>query len=183
MSDLSNFPLKRRDDSRNMIRELLQSWDDRLDCPPTKLPERYLRKKPALALKMSCELHGAKVGMLALESSKPVGLVRDEFSRIEHNNQLLVLIDNVHVVYDPEKSARRCEALIRLKIADHVADEPAANSPYFSFISGNTAWIAWPNFQDRELDIDSVFFSVDRVREEPDDMIKGRPEMMNNFAT
>ena len=38
-----------------IIVKLNQGWNDRLDFPPTKLPERYISKKLSIGLELECE--------------------------------------------------------------------------------------------------------------------------------
>ena len=54
-SYLRDEHLEQRDDLYDMVKELNQSWDDRLDCPPTELSERYLRGRLSVLIELSFE--------------------------------------------------------------------------------------------------------------------------------
>ena len=183
-SCLRDFPIEMRGNVDDVIMQFHQAWNDRLDFPPTKILERYLRDDLALALNFCCEVDGhtawitALVTHISLENfgwnlDGPRGHTQDEFS---------VFIDNVHVVNDQERRIDRVAGVIRLKAIDQVAHISTRDSLYFSFISGNAVFIDWPHFKNGKFDSAEMLSPVFRCGELPDHMIKTGTQMVDNLS-
>lgn len=165
-----------------VVTEFLQSWNNRLDWPPTKIPERYLRNDLTVALKLECNLREVQFGVFAL-----VGLY-DRFKtgrnlartgRAEYD-QFSVFIDNVEIVNDGQRGIERPRSFVRLKSFNQINHSRVCDSLYFSFKTGDIVFID-RLIVDRKFDASSVVFPVLRGRKMPRDMIETRTKVMNNF--
>jgi hypothetical protein len=141
-----------------------------------------VRNELAVALKMSCDFHGAKIGILGLITNKLLRVIRQELGSVEAHDEFSMFIDNVHILNNPKEGARRDGGMIRLKIANHILNEFAGNTLYFSFVSGNTLWLNWPRFEYRETNDGAMLCPVGRIGDKADNVVKGRSKVMDNFA-
>ena len=87
-----------------VVEQLHQSWNDRLDFPPAKIPERYGRMGGSVALEMTCNIGGAKLGMCPfITFNNPLHFRREvERPGRWEDNEFSMLIDNVEIVNDPQ---------------------------------------------------------------------------------
>jgi hypothetical protein len=67
-SYLSPSSIELRDNVDDFVIKLHESWNDRLEFPPTKIGERYLRNKLTVALKVMHHVGLREFGMCALVS-------------------------------------------------------------------------------------------------------------------
>ena len=120
-----------------VVKQLYQSLSDRLDWPPTKISERYERLAGAIALKVTCNLGGIKVGMCPLITFDDTLHIAGKSHTARGNTQdkFFVLIENVEVVDKPKGIVRRVGGVIRLKSFDQNPDIGICDSLYFSFKS------------------------------------------------
>src|ERR1019366_8531434 len=111
MSALSQFALEQSDHIDNRILELRKYWDDRLDFPPTKITERYLRGGIAVLLKLLFRevADGQVVKIDALLLRPPFGKLHGELcsSGCGEHHEFPVLIDNIHTVKHGQPGAER----------------------------------------------------------------------------
>jgi hypothetical protein len=166
---------------------LYESWDNRLDYPPTKIPERYLRGELAVIIELSVLFSGQR---LAYSAHATVNLnskiSRESFEQTTsaEENEFAMLVGNVHVVDDQERAESRTDTLIRLKLLDEVKRVGIQNSLYLSVISGEFVFRGWPRLKDREFDVSRVRGSaIGIVRQFPNDVIQAGPEVVDNFSS
>ena len=97
-----------------IVEQIHQTWNNRLEFAPTKIPERYIGHQCPIALKVACNLDGIKFWMRALVTFDD-GLHLD---REKHGaggkteNKFSVFIDDVEVVDDPKGIVKRVEDFI-----------------------------------------------------------------------
>lgn len=168
----------------DVIVKLHQSWQDRLDFPPTKLPERYVRNQVAVGLELHSEqcffLAGHRVYSVLVQHVRDVaGNHASASSEAEH--ELSVFVGNVHLVQNEKRTIERVGGVVRLKPVDQIADSGVRDSLYFSFVSGNTVFVGWPNFNNREFDSPRKISPVSLVRELPNDMIQTGSQVVNDL--
>ena len=115
--------------------QLYQSLSDRLDFPPTKIPERYTRLTCAVVLKVICNLNGFEFGVCLLISGQDSFQLagKDNGHCIRAENKFSVLIDNVEVVDYPKRIVQRIGGIMRLKSFDQISNIRVRDSLYFSF--------------------------------------------------
>jgi hypothetical protein len=103
--------------SDRIVEQLRQSWDNRMDFPPTKIPERYARHQSSLLLEVSSNLSGIKFGVFVLISfDDGLHLNREKSGpSCRANDQFFVLIDNIEVMNDPQSSVQRVRSVMRLE--------------------------------------------------------------------
>ncbi len=166
-----------------VVEQLYQSLGDRLDFPPTKIPERYTRLRGSVALKVTCNLGRVKFGMCPLitfqDSLHLAG--KNCGPGADAENEFSVLIDNVEVVDDPQGVVKRIGGVVRLKSFDQTANVGICDSLYFSFKSRNVSFIYRPFLKDREVYGHVIF--LDSGREVPNHMVEARSQLMNDFAS
>ena len=158
----------------SVVEKLRQSLNNRLDFPPTKIPERYTRLQGTVALKLICDLGGIKFRMLPLISfDDGLHLGREKSSAGPNtNNKFLVLINNIEVVDDTQRVVKRIGGVIRLKSFDQATCVGVCNSLYFSFKSFNVSFLDGPFLKDREVYGHVVLLGTGR--ETPNDMVEAR---------
>ncbi len=159
-----------------------QSWNDRLDFPPTKICERYLRNQLAVALELVCNVGGRKVGMLALIRFKNAVDAFGNFSRPRRHtqHQFSVLIDNVEALDDGQRATERVGGVVWLEAFDEIEHLSVCDSLYFSLVKGNSVFVDRPFLENRELDLPRVLYPVD-VGEYPRNMIKAGSQVMHDL--
>jgi len=161
---VSNFG-KRLDRIDGIVEQLNQSWNDRLDFPPTKIPERYLRNQLTVALKLNCEIDKRELGMVPLIGFERSLHFDGELPHADgrEQNQFSVLIGNVEIVNDSDRTISRVGGIVRLKALNQVANGGVCNRLYFSFVSENTLFIDRPFLENREFNLPNVFYSIKGV--------------------
>lgn len=176
---------KRLDGVDGIVEQLNQSWNDRLDCPPTKILERYSRQQIAIALKLQCQFGGSAFGMCALVTFNDAADLHGEFKQSSGDTQdeFSVLIDNVHIMNDENWRLDRIGGVVRLKSFDQTKNSGVCDSLYFSFISFGTLFIDRPFLEHRELDLPNVLYPVSGSGEVPDNVVKARPQVVDDFAS
>ena len=174
-----------RDYPRDVVAKFNQSWNDRLNWPPTKISERYLRNKLAIALKLKCNLRGSQFGMCAfIAFNKGFVLSRQLSSAARKaHHQFSVLIDNVEVMKDRQKIVSRVGGLVWLEFQNQLACLGLGDSLYFSIKTGDTIFIDRLFIADRKHNAFTFgrVFPVTPERKVPSDMIETRTKVVNNF--
>lgn len=101
-----------------IVEQIHQTWNGRLNFPPTKIPERYTGLQHAIALKVGCHLRGVKFGMCLLVTFEDGLHGIQEYSRTSGRaeNKFSVLIDNVEVVDDKKGIVERVGGFVRLVV-------------------------------------------------------------------
>lgn len=169
----------------DVARELRQSWDDRMDYPPTKIPKRHLRGDLAVLIELSFEFRSERFTCAASVTQKlpsKISVKSLNQARGADDDQFTVLVGNVHIVDDQQRIKNGIDSVIRLKFSDEFQGISASHSLYLSFVSGEFVFRGWPNFKDGEFDVPEVRRgAVGVIREFPDDVIQARSKMMNDF--
>jgi hypothetical protein len=150
--------------------------------PPTKIPERYERLGGAIALKVTCDLGGVKVGMCPLitfdDTLHRAG--KNYTPRTDAENKFFVFIENVEVVDQPEGIVRRVGGVMRLQSFDQAPNIGICNSLYFSLKSLAPSFIE-RLFENRELDSPRVRYRT--YRKVPNNMIETGSQMVDDLAS
>src|SRR6195256_4011236 len=105
-----------------IVAKLHQSWNNRLDFPPTKLPERYRCHELAIGLELERDSSAIHFG----DSKSPSS---------DTQHQLSMLFEDIHLVKDEEGTIDRVGGVVWLKPLDEVTNPGICDSLYFSFIS------------------------------------------------
>lgn len=166
------------------IVQLNQALGDRLNFPPTKIRERYLRNKLSIGLKFDCDFSGRNLGMCALVTFNDGSHGRREHpaSGAVGQDEFSVLIDNIHVVEDRKGVINKVGGVVRLKPLYQVAPAGICDSLYFSFISGNLLFLDRLVVENGKLDFDEMLEPRFRCGELPDQMIQTRPQMVDDLT-
>ena len=177
-------PLKVRRNLSDVVRELNQSWDDRLDFPPTKLSERYLRHRLVLGLNLSYKIggHDARIAAFIVPDAREQAERKLNFDIACNKYQLSVLIPNVHLVNDEKGGVNRITSFIRLKLSNEITDLGIRDALYFSFVSGKFVFIDRLILENREFNAAEVTPSIVLGGEIPHNVIETGSQMMDNFA-
>ncbi len=168
-------------DFDSVIKQLRQSWDDRLDFPPTKIPERYTRLSSSVAIKMACDLRGVKFRMC------PFIAFNDRTHLDRHNqssdpgadDKFSVFIDNIEIVNDPKGVVKRVGGVMRLKPLDKSPRVRICDSCYFSFKKLSPVMIDGGCFKDGKFYLSDVLYGQNR--EVPCNVIETRSQMVDEF--
>jgi len=167
------------------VEQFYQSFRNRLDSPPAKIPESYTRNQGAVALEVTCDLGGTKFGMFPLITFQDPrhSPGQSERSGTYAEDKFLMLIDDVEIVDDPEGIVQRVGGVIGLNPFDKRPDFGLCNSLYFSFIKGTAVMIAGPRLKDGKLNLPNVLYVGNRAtREVPNDMVEARSKLMIDLA-
>jgi hypothetical protein len=165
-----------------IVEQIHQPFNNRLDFPLTKIPERYAGLQGAIFLKVSCHFGGVEFGMCPLitfneglhgyrEHSRTSGGAEKEF---------FMLIDNVEVVDDPQGVVKRIGGLIRLKFFNQGADLGVRDPLYLSLKSGRFLWLEGLFVKHQKVNWHVVLLGASG--EMPNYMIKAGSQMMDDFA-
>lgn len=171
------------DDLDRGVVELRQSLGNRLDFPPTKILERYLRNELSVGFKFTCDFGGRSAGMIALVTfdnrphgsghhQAPSGVMKDKFS---------VFVENIHVVNDREGGVNVVGGIIRLKSLYKIADGGICDSLYFSLVSGKLLFTDRLVVENGELDRGRL--SRLRAGKLPYEMIEAGSQVVDNLAS
>jgi len=169
----------------DVARELRQSWDDRLDYPPTKIPERYLRGDLGVLIELSFEFGGERsaCSVLATHNLHKQILRQPVHGRETANDdEFPVLVGNVHIVDDPEQIGPGTDSLVRLMFFNEFAGTGILHPLYLSFVSGEFVFKRWPFFKKGKFDEPEVGgVAVGVIGQFPDDVVQAGPEMVNDL--
>ncbi|HKO11874.1 MAG TPA: hypothetical protein VJV22_07900, partial [Acidobacteriaceae bacterium] len=174
--------LERIDDATRVVEQIHQRYRDRLDWPPTKIPERYNRLQYSIGLKLVCQLGLVKFGMFPLISFYDGMQARREDSGtgVESHDEFSVLIDNVEVVDHKQGIVNRIGGIVRLEQFDLPENVLIRDRMYLSVIKLTGVTIQRPFLKDRELNFPAVVLWA--VREHPHDVVEAGSEMVDNFT-
>ena len=156
---------------------------DGLRLSPTKVAKRYLGNELAIALELLCEIEG--------RNARYAALVRDvttlqfggilEGPRMNNDNQCLVLVDNIHLMYGKEQRVERVGEVVRLQPLNEVENVAVFDSLYFSFVLAKHVRRGWPFFENREANGLDVLSPVLNIREMPHNVIEARSKVVNDL--
>lgn len=166
-----------------VIEQLNQSFRHRLDSPLTKIPERYTESGGAVALKVMCDLGGAKFGMFTLINLQDFAHLRgqNDCGCSNADDEFSVLIENVEIVDQTKGIVRRVGGFIGLKSFDKTSDIWVRDSFYFSFKSSAFVRAEWLFQENWELDSSNVLY-FPRVGEMPNNVVKAGSKVMNRLS-
>jgi hypothetical protein len=170
-------------DSR--VAKLRQSWNDRLEWPPSKIPERYLGNDLAVALELKCDLAGTHFRVCALVGVNRHALRDRNLTRTSRANdkQLTVFIRNVEVVEHEKKCVRRIGSVIGLKTFNPVNRFGICDSLYFSLKQSDFIFLDRLFPANRKLDPSRMVVSILNTRKLPYQMIKTGAKVVNDFTS
>lgn len=162
-----------------------ESLNDRLDFPPTKILERYLRNDLGVALELSCKIDGRTSRFSAMVTHEPVvHFVRDRNCACGNTEQgVSVLVRNIEFVEDGKRVADRFTGVVRLKHFDENQGSRIGNSLYMSFVSGASRFVRWPHFKHGKFDLCWLGKSIPIRTELPNNMVKDGTQMMENLPS
>jgi len=166
-----------------IVEQTRQPWDNRLDFPPTKVLERYVRNQETVALKVVCDLCGIKFGMLPLITFNDTLHLRRKSSCSggDAENKFFVLIYNVEAVDEQERIVNRIGGVIRLKSFDHKTDIEVYDSLYFSFKSFTIVALDRFCLKNRKVNRHIILFGPGG--EMPNNVIKAGSQVMNDLSS
>jgi hypothetical protein len=170
-------------DLDRVVEQLRQSWNDRLDFPPTKIPERYIGHQGAVVLEVVCDLGGIKFGMLpfiALNDALHLGR-KESRSSASTDDKFLMFIRNVEVVDDRQGIVKRVGGVIGLKSFNKAKNIRVCDSCYFSFKTLAPVMIGRTFIKDWKLDFPNVFYRLDG--EVPHNVVKAGSQVMDDFPS
>ncbi len=176
-------------DVHDVVVKLREAWNNRLQCPPTEIPERYHRNDLGGVLNLASQVgHKTRVEFSVL-------ITRDTFVnegsyRVEGHlgsasgvaqDELPMLIENIHVVDEEQRRIERIGGVIRLQRLNHVPNIGIFKSLYFSFVSSNVLFVGWPHFKNGKFDPLTVISPIIRRGKLPDDVIENRTQVVNDL--
>lgn len=168
----------------DFIVKFKESQDDRLEFPPTKIGERYLRSKLAVALELVCDFGGVKFGMFALVGfNNTFHLGRETpTAGCANQDELTMFVEDVHVMKNEQGIIDRVGGVVRLKRFDEAPNVGVCDSLYFSLVSGNALFIDRFLFKNGKLDTSRMASPVLFTRELPSEVVETRSQMMDDFS-
>jgi hypothetical protein len=166
-----------------IVKQLRQSWNNRLEFPPTKIPERYIGHQGTVVLEVVCDLGGIKFGMFPfIDLNDALHLGRKESrSSSRTDDKLLMFIRNVEVVDDQQGIVKRIGGVIGLKSFNKTKGIEVCDSCYFSFKKLAPVMIGRRFIENRELDFPDVFYRLDG--EVPHNVVEARSQVMDDFSS
>jgi len=187
-SDLSG---KEFDDIVHRIHQLHQRWDNSLRFPLSALGERYVRGDLMVRLDLRSDggedfsRHHFTLGVCngRLDEINTCSCRELDLDGTSDDHQFPMLIESVHVMDDTKRVLKRVRSLVWLQLFDDGKDVGLRNSPYFSVISSQ--FVFRKRFRREDGELQRIFVQrFGRVAGEvPDDMVKTRPQMVDNFAS
>jgi hypothetical protein len=183
-ASLSPPSVELRNDLDDFVVKLHQSRNERLDWPPTKIGERYLRDQITLALELVCDFGQRKFGMCALVSfdNGTDGMRKISPAAWKEQDKLAVFVEDVHVVNDEQQTVNRVGGVVRLKAFNEAKNFGICDSLYFSLVEGTTVFIDRFLFKDGKFDASRTTPSVFFARELPSEMVKARTQVVDDFT-
>lgn len=174
--------LERLDRINCVVEQIHQTWNNRLEFPIAKIPERYIGHQYAVALKVACDLGGVKFRMLPLVTFDDGShFAREEYRSCRKiDNKFSVLIDDVEIMDDTQGIIKRVGGIIRLKSFDKAEDIRVLDEFYFSFVFSAVVRIRGPFLEDRKVNPSVFLRSSDR--EVPRNMVKTGSKMVDDFS-
>ena len=178
-------------DISHIVRELRQSWDNRLVLPLTKLPERYVRGDVGIVLDCVANRRAISLGKFSLAiqhdlSNKVISVGWDREDRYRtgiDNRELAMFVESIHVVDDANRLVRSIgPSTVRLQSGDQFYDAEICNSLYLSVVSARFVFTAWPKFKHGKFDDVFEIPPNDFTRKVPNDMVKDRPQVVDSLA-
>lgn len=168
----------------NVVLQLGQPLHNGLRFRTSELAKRYLRNELSVLLELSLEIDGRTSRFLADIADISIHHVNGKPDRpgTHNNDEFSVLIDNVEIVNDEQQRIDRVSAGVWLKELDEITHGGFGDSLYFSFVSGKKCLRGWPRLKDGKLDPSPIRAAITDGRENPNDVIEDRSEVMNNFA-
>ena len=172
----------------DIVREVRETWDNRITFPPAEIPERYMRGDLSILIELSFEFRGKRSACSVQIFSKLVGERTGEinmWNRAEQG-QLSVFVLDVEVMHDPERIVNRVQStfdsLIWLKFLDELSCSKILNTLYLSVVSRRFVFVQWPHLKNGEFVAPSVFPDPEFLNSEfPDNMIQAGAEMVDNL--
>lgn len=182
--------LERLNNPNDGVKELHQRWDDRLVLPLSKLREQYCRSNIVIVLECitdnSLLLEGQRFTLFVerkgfSELGRNVGR-HGEVHPTANQYQFPMLVDSVHLVDDCERVINSvASSVVWLQGDDSVPYSAIRDSLYLSLKSFDFLWRRRITTQDWEGYGATVFSSIFVRGKEPNEMIEGRTQMMDDF--
>lgn len=183
---LSEKFLKPFDDQCGVIDKLSEAWNNRLEFPPRELPKRYMGGYLAIHLHGSLVLNERSWAFCLFVLHKGPHSLRPELSSQNAIEQceFPMLIESVHLVDDKKRTVLRVgvEGTVWLKGLDECLGVGVGDSLYLSLISGKLRFTNRLNVKNRKLNPVGMVKPVGIAGQLPDQMIKRRPEMVDNLS-
>ena len=167
----------------SVLVQLRQSWDNGLDFPPTKIPERYTRFRGTVGLEVVCELGGVKFRVFPLITFDDGTHLKGEISGSgsDAEDEFFVLIRNVKIVDNSERIVHRVGGAIRLKAFNQADDLGVCDFLYFSLKSGDVVFLDWLFRENRKLNRHVVLCGPGG--EVPNNMVEAGAQMVNDLTS
>jgi hypothetical protein len=92
------------------VRQVLESWDNRLDFPPIETSKRYLRGDLALRVEgfaKTGHLRLRKIGVTIEVHQKISQPIDSDVESGKHDDKFTRLVDSVHIMDDPKRMRKR----------------------------------------------------------------------------
>lgn len=186
----SEFISENTDDLADIIKQLRESWNNRLSFPLSKLPECYLRGD--LTILFHCSAHSGifRGGKFALSIERDLsgnlghrGRKNHESARI-NDDKLPVLIESIHVVDDEKGVVSDIgPSVVRLHFLDQSPNVFACHALYFSIVSFNFFFERRLGLKYRKLDDVLGFGSRLIGGKMPNDMVETGAKVMDNLSS
>jgi hypothetical protein len=150
------------------------------DFPPAKIQERYLRNDFEVLIKVILNVRRDAASFLASIKRE---VARDvDASSTGAQDKLSVLIDNVHLVDDEDRSIERVRSVIRLKSPNEFKNGCAGNPLYLSFVTGKFVFIQRLFLKDGKSDSLRVISTVRFDGKLPRDMVEAGAQVMDDLS-
>ena len=169
--------------------KVIESWDNRLDFPPTKIPERYVSGDLAIRIEGSAKAGNLDFGkvVISLEHQVKASLPASvDMKSADCQNEFTMLVDHVHFVNDSERMAfwarqQGGRTMVRLQLLD---DRPSrlGDPLYFSLVTGAFRFVSGGMKEDREFDCCRRLRASLQTRKLPSDMIQAGPQLMDDLS-
>ncbi len=183
-------PVELRHDAEDFIVQLNHRRNNRLKFPPREVGERYCRGD--LGVVLHCSFEFGIQGRVYYSVLVSHGVLRNDLHHDvsrdfkcgsgDTQDQLPVLVRDVHVVNYEQEALDRIGGVVRLKRVDQFENVGVCNSLYFSFVSLSSVFVDWARFEDGEFDPCAMCPSVCLSGKLPCDVIKTGPQVVSNFS-
>jgi len=176
----------------DVVRKLRESWDNRIDFPPTEILKRYLGRDLKIRIEGSLLFRDAFLGNMGVTLEHDIQFgpsCRPHIETVENYHKLSMLVDPIHVMNNPQWVIQRPSedsflSPVRLERLNDIPSD-GRDPLYLSLVLLQFRFVGGLDRKNGKSDL----LSAGSLRpcigtgEFPCDMIQATPEMMNNLAT